>query len=93
MELIFWLSIFQFFLKQDNTDFKEDNTDSYIYNIYQYIYIYNYVYILYIYICVYTGEGNGNPLQYSCLENESLGQRSLTGYTHGVTKNQTQLSS
>ena len=26
------------------------------------------------------GEGNGNPLQYSCLEN-LLGQRSLTGYS------------
>ena len=25
------------------------------------------------------GEGNGNPLQYSCLEN-SMEQRSLTGY-------------
>ena len=26
------------------------------------------------------GEGNGNPLQYSCLEN-SHGQRSLEGYS------------
>ena len=26
------------------------------------------------------GEGNGNPLQYSCLEN-STGQRSLAGYS------------
>ena len=26
------------------------------------------------------GEGNGNPLQYSCLEN-SHGQRSLVGYS------------
>ena len=26
------------------------------------------------------GEGNGNPLQYSCLEN-SHGQRSLAGYS------------
>ena len=24
---------------------------------------------LYICICINTGEGNGNPLQYSCLEN------------------------
>ena len=32
------------------------------------------------------GERNGNPLQYSCLENLH-GQRSLMGYTvHGVTK-------
>ena len=29
----------------------------------------------------YPGEGNGNPLQYSCLENESHGQRSLVGYS------------
>ena len=28
------------------------------------------------------GEGNGNPLQYSCLEN-SMGQRSLVGYSPG----------
>ena len=27
-----------------------------------------------------SGEGNGNPLQYSCLE-ESHGQRSLVGYS------------
>ena len=27
------------------------------------------------------GEGNGNPLQYSRLENESHGQRSLVGYS------------
>ena len=27
-----------------------------------------------------TGEGNGNPLQYSCLENPH-GQRSLAGYS------------
>ena len=47
----------------------------------KYIYICNYVSILYIYICVYIREGNGNPLQYSCLENESLGQRSLVGYS------------
>ena len=26
------------------------------------------------------GGGNGNPLQYSCLENPSHGQRSLAGY-------------
>ena len=28
------------------------------------------------------GEGNGNPLQYSCLENPQ-GQRSLAGYSRG----------
>ena len=44
------------------------------------------------------GEGNGNPLQFSCLENPH-GQRSLVGYrgawwatVHGVTKSWTQLS-
>ena len=37
------------------------------------------------------GGGQGNPLQYSFLENPH-GQRSLTGYTHGVTKSRTQLS-
>ena len=35
--------------------------------------------------------GHGNPLQSSCLENPH-GQRSLVGYSHGVTKSQTQLS-
>ena len=37
------------------------------------------------------GEGNGNPLQYSCLENPmDRGARQAT--VHGVTKSQTQLS-
>ena len=37
------------------------------------------------------GEGDGNPLQYSCLENskDRGAQRALD---HGVAKNQTQLS-
>ena len=38
-----------------------------------------------------SGEGNGNPLQYSCLEN-SMDKRSLAGmrlFVHGVTKSQT----
>ena len=34
-----------------------------------------------------SGEGNGNPFQYSCLEN-SMGR----GTVPGVTKSQTQLS-
>ena len=40
--------------------------------------------------CIYYlfGEGNGNPLQYSCLENPH-GQRSLVDIVHGVAKNQT----
>ena len=37
------------------------------------------------------GEGNGNPLQYSCLENPmDRGARQATA--HGVTKSQAQLS-
>ena len=38
-----------------------------------------------------TGEGNGNPLQYSCLENSVDGGAWWTT-VHGVTKSQTQLS-
>ena len=37
------------------------------------------------------GEGNGNPLQYSCLENPMDGGTWL-GYSHGVAKSQTRLS-
>ena len=36
------------------------------------------------------GEGNGNPLQYSCLENPH-GQRRLVGYSPLVAKSKTQL--
>ena len=39
----------------------------------------------------FPGEGNGNPLQYSCLENSM--DRKVRGVTvHGVPKNQTPLS-
>ena len=38
-----------------------------------------------------VGEGNGNPLQYSCLEN-SLARGAWQASVHGVTKSQTQLS-
>ena len=38
-----------------------------------------------------TGEGNGNPLQYSCLENPMDGG-AWWAEVHGVTKSQTQLS-
>ena len=31
-------------------------------------------------------EGNGNPLQYSCLENKYHGQRNLEGYSPGGRK-------
>ena len=37
------------------------------------------------------GEGNGNPLQYSCLEN-SMNGRAWWATVHGVAKSQTQLS-
>ena len=37
------------------------------------------------------GEGNGNPLQYSCLEN-SMDRGAWWATVHGVTKSQTQLS-
>ena len=37
------------------------------------------------------GEGNGNPLQYSCLENPMDG-RAWRATVHGVAKSQTRLS-
>ena len=37
------------------------------------------------------GEGNGNPLQYSCLEN-SMDREAWWATVQGVTKNKTQLS-
>jgi len=36
-------------------------------------------------------EGNGNPLQYSCLEN-SMDRGAWWAIVHGVTKSRTQLS-
>ena len=39
----------------------------------------------------YPGEGNGNPLQYSCLEN-SMDKGTWWATVHGVTKSQIQLS-
>ena len=38
-----------------------------------------------------NGEGNGNPLQYSCLENPMDGG-AWSGAVHGIPKSQTQLS-
>ena len=38
-----------------------------------------------------SGEGNGNPLQYSCLENP-MGGGAWQATIHGVTKSWTQLS-
>ena len=37
------------------------------------------------------GEGNGNPLQYSCLENP-MDRGAWQATVHGVTKSQTRLS-
>ena len=37
------------------------------------------------------GEGNGNPLQYSCLENP-MAREAWNAAVHGVTKSRTQLS-
>ena len=37
------------------------------------------------------GEVNGNPLQYSCLEN-SLDRRAMPATVHGVAKSRTQVS-
>ena len=39
----------------------------------------------------FSGVGNGNPLQYSCLEN-SMGRGAWWGIAHGVKKSQTRLS-
>ena len=39
----------------------------------------------------FPGEGNGNPLQYSCLEN-SMDRGAWRPTVHGVTKSWTQLS-
>ena len=38
----------------------------------------------------YFGVGNGNPLQYSCLENP-MDRQAWRATVHGVTKSQTQL--
>ena len=38
-----------------------------------------------------SGEGNGNPLQYSCLEN-SMDREAWRATVHGVTKSQTRLN-
>ena len=46
---------------------------------------------LLISISVINGEGNGNPLQYSCLEN-STGGGAWKATVHGVAKSQTRLS-
>ena len=49
-----------------------------------------YVWIFVSKSCDLSGEGNGNPLQYSCLENPMDG-RAWWAAVHGVAKSQTQL--
>ena len=49
--------------------------------------VYNYFYTR---LGLFSGEGNGNPLQYSCLENP-VDRRSWWAAVHGVTQSQTQL--
>ena len=65
-----------------------------------YIYIYTHIYI-FIYLNIYifkqglffflNWEGNGNPLQYSCLENP-MGRGAWWAAVHGVAKSRTRLS-
>ena len=40
---------------------------------------------------IFPGEGNGNPLQYSCLEN-SMDRGDWRAIGHGVAKSQTRMS-
>ena len=40
---------------------------------------------------IYPGEGNGNPLQYSCLENP-MDRRAWQATVHGFAKSRTRLS-
>ena len=44
-----------------------------------------------MYVYIYSEEGNGNPLQYSCLENP-MDRGTWLAAVHGVTKSWTQLS-
>ena len=39
-----------------------------------------------------SGEGNGNPLQYSCLENPMDGGGAWWAAVHGITRSRTQLN-
>ena len=47
--------------------------------------------VFYMRLSDFLGEGNGNPLQYSCLEDSMDGGAWLTT-VHGVAKSQTRLS-
>ena len=48
------------------------------------------LYIVFPYISVIFREGNGNPLQYSCLEN-LMGRGAWWAAVHGVAKSRTRL--
>ena len=52
--------------------------------------MYNMINIISMLYVIY-GEGNGNPLQYSCLENP-MDRGAWWAVVHGVTKSRTQLS-
>ena len=47
--------------------------------------------LIFVCLCPKIGEGNGNPLQYSCLENPMDGGAWYAA-VHGVTTSQTRLS-
>ena len=49
------------------------------------------IYLYKRYLCTMLGEGNGNPLQYSCLENP-MGRRAWWAAVYGVAKSWTWLS-
>ena len=51
----------------------------------------SYFICLFAYLFIYIGEGNGNPLQYSCLENPMDGG-ACWATVHGVAKSRTRLS-
>ena len=55
------------------------------------IYVYQTHICIYIHICIHVyGEGNGNPRQYSCLENP-VDRGAWWAAVHGVAKSQTRL--
>ena len=58
--------------------------------IYLYTYMRAYMYIC-VYMHIYAREGNGNPLQYSCLENP-IDWEAWWAAVHGVAKSVTRLS-
>ena len=64
---------------------------NYFIHIHIYVHIYMCVYIyIYLYVCLYMEEGNGNPLQYSCLENP-LNRGAWWATVHRITQSWTWL--